>query len=1208
MFCLTEPAPPAAAAKAKTPAPVTDPGDALACSWMKAHYELAPGAKITKLELFRDYVVTCAKLAISNMVNIAKFQSLVRLTFNKIDQTYIDKPGGGKELLYIGIKKKVKPLPFPPPATGRDTFFVPSNFFCSVSEIYLLLLLSDASSASRPPLAAKVTSAIPPSASAPISHTLSKNPAAKQLMTTPASPAEASSPGQYPGIQQALQQQKPFLVSSSSVAVVPTPPCMPHSSPVGTAVVPTSSTAIATSVSSTVATTLASTTVANQYTPALQTVFVSQAQHWQPQAPQQVQPVAFVPQQQQQPPQPAPGLVSPQHVATQPPTSVSESSKKSPSKSRKAGSSPPRAASPKSPKSPRAKSPKPPAQPKSPKPKKPASPKAKKVPESGTEPSKKSPKARKKPSRARKSTEGSGQGDLLQQAMFESDLFMAEDQTNEDATAAEGLLMCEPSLEQCSLTQGLVPEAVDSVRVNGGTDTVEVPQSSESLDLNDVPGKLVGDGKALPPTSLPQELLTQDMEPMLNGLSLPSTPCSVTSSIDSKDSEGSQPKDILKAAVTKALGRRVHNPKEEEACLPDGKDLKSQVAAFNGVMKHLGSNGNCSDNNGMPVEGKDIGETQDKVTESSVRASGNGDMGEEALGGQAVENGVPSPKADPEVADLKENQKVPAASLQVDGCGDDEDSDHENAMDTSAFADDEAATAVLHISGEAVSEEECAVSSILPPEETNELLGEYSMQEAPTEDLPMEVMEDEDSNMPADPLVIVEDPVGTEEGSLGAQGEGVMEQGEEPAAEDSNVMVSSPQTLQPQQPQNFNATGVNLPLPIPSVCQPTCTQAPSTVPSVQPQVANAMSSCSSTAVTAITGTMVSQVPVLPTAAYRPQLQPNATCSMPATCAVVTQAASYAPTQVTVLPQPMAPSQPGVPIVTPVAAQGALLQPQQLPVQMVTVPVSSSALPASSQAPAQYVQYFTPPTQYGQPQVAHVVSGGQVTLQQPAAPHMVPAQAQAPGQVILRPSVSTTSASSPVPPPPQPQPQMQVRFVTVNQNGQQIMHIQVPPGVQVQQYVQPAPTSAGMQPPTPMPVPIVQSSAAGQPMAYVTSQQSVVTSDGTQVVSAGAITYAVSQPPQTVLAQAPQASTAVQPQQPATPSPSTPSVAPAAVTAAKPAPPKRTRSSSPASAKKSSSKKKKLESDSTTNSAAAAIPTVFVYMCEWKDCKRWVPAP
>ncbi|ELT88947.1 hypothetical protein CAPTEDRAFT_197088, partial [Capitella teleta] len=269
-----------------------------------------------------------------------------------------------------------------------------------------------------------------------------------------------------------------------------------------------------------------------------------------------------------------------------------------------------------------------------------------------------------------------------------------------------------------------------------------------------------------------------------------------------------------------------------------------------------------------------------------------------------------------------------------------------------------------------------------------------------------------------------------------------------------------------------------------------------------------------------------------------------------------------PAQQNILPQPQAVHQQVQMVQVP---QQGNAQPVM---QMVTLPVSSnSQLPATSQQ--QYVQYFTqPPAQYGQPQVA-MVSGSQVAIQ-PA-----PLVNQAPGQVLIRPAppgVATTSASSAI---PQAQQQMQVRFVTVQPNGQQqIMHFQVPQGMQIQQYMQPANGQ-----PQQVQIPMVQNAASGQQVTYAVAPHVPATAP----VAAEASVVATSEPQAIV-----------------------PQLASATSNAAK-----RTRSASPASSKKPSKKKKTDAADTghagntptTSATPQTAVPTVFVYMCEWKDCKR-----
>ncbi|XP_013380107.1 AT-rich interactive domain-containing protein 2 isoform X1 [Lingula anatina] len=114
--------------QAQQPAPVDR--EAFACNWLQCYYEYKANTSVSRVELYADFVNTCQKLSVGNVLPALNFCNCVRVVFPKVEVLKKEQDGMG-EFRYGGIGRKMVPLPFPPPAhltpQSSCALFAPSS-------------------------------------------------------------------------------------------------------------------------------------------------------------------------------------------------------------------------------------------------------------------------------------------------------------------------------------------------------------------------------------------------------------------------------------------------------------------------------------------------------------------------------------------------------------------------------------------------------------------------------------------------------------------------------------------------------------------------------------------------------------------------------------------------------------------------------------------------------------------------------------------------------------------------------------------------------------------------------------------------------------------------------------------------------------------------------------------------------------------------
>ncbi|XP_013380108.1 AT-rich interactive domain-containing protein 2 isoform X2 [Lingula anatina] len=108
--------------QAQQPAPVDR--EAFACNWLQCYYEYKANTSVSRVELYADFVNTCQKLSVGNVLPALNFCNCVRVVFPKVEVLKKEQDGMG-EFRYGGIGRKMVPLPFPPPGMKQQSSVAP---------------------------------------------------------------------------------------------------------------------------------------------------------------------------------------------------------------------------------------------------------------------------------------------------------------------------------------------------------------------------------------------------------------------------------------------------------------------------------------------------------------------------------------------------------------------------------------------------------------------------------------------------------------------------------------------------------------------------------------------------------------------------------------------------------------------------------------------------------------------------------------------------------------------------------------------------------------------------------------------------------------------------------------------------------------------------------------------------------------------------
>lgn len=85
------------------------------CNWLQAYYEYRNNSTVTRMDLYADYCACFKKLGQTNLLPPMHFINSVKVVFPKSNVMRKEMQDGSSEFCFIGLGRKMVPLPFPPP-------------------------------------------------------------------------------------------------------------------------------------------------------------------------------------------------------------------------------------------------------------------------------------------------------------------------------------------------------------------------------------------------------------------------------------------------------------------------------------------------------------------------------------------------------------------------------------------------------------------------------------------------------------------------------------------------------------------------------------------------------------------------------------------------------------------------------------------------------------------------------------------------------------------------------------------------------------------------------------------------------------------------------------------------------------------------------------------------------------------------------------